>query len=206
VSDITRTLELLARAKDGDKDALGRALARYADPVRRIVRTRLGKPLRRMVDSGDIVQEAIIVALRNWESYDVNDEGTLIKVLAKIAERQITDQADKAAAKKRDVKREISLNGGGDDSPFDVAKEETGALDRQIGRERRELVDECLAELPEMQRELIVLRDIAGLTWQLIAEELGKPTANAARNAYSLAMAHLTRLVKRRGGLDSSVQ
>lgn len=207
MSDITRTLELLARAKDGDKEALGRALARYAEPIRRIVRARMGKPLRRLVDSGDIVQEAIIVALRNWSSYDVRDEATLIKVLAKIAQRQVTDLADKAAAKKRDVKREISLNGTGsdDDAPgIDLPKEETSMLDRQIRRERQELLDDCLAELPEMQRELILLRDIACDSWQRIAVELGKPSESAARNAYALAMARLTQLVKRRGGLDSS--
>lgn len=206
MTEITRTLELLARAKDGDVEALGRALARYSDRVRRIVRVRLGRPLRRLVDSGDIVQEALVVALRNWEHYDVRDEATLLNVLAKIAQRQITDQADKAAAKKRDVRREVSLNGAGSDSDapgFDLAKEETSALDRQIKRERGELLTECLHELPASQRELIVLRDEMGMSWQQVADELRKPTANAARNAYALAMARLTRLLKARGGFSS---
>jgi hypothetical protein len=41
-SDVTRSLDLMAKAQHGDKDALNRLIARYYDRVRSIVRARMG--------------------------------------------------------------------------------------------------------------------------------------------------------------------
>jgi RNA polymerase sigma-70 factor (ECF subfamily) len=207
LSDVTKTLDLIQRAQNGDRDALGRVLARYSDRVRRIVRARLGKRLRRLVDSGDIVQETLLVAVRKWSDYDVPDEASVINLLARIAQHQITDWADKANSQKRNLDLQVSMESNDSQTSglaFDPPDSETRQIDRQIRRERQEMVDDCLAELREDYRELILQRDFAGNSWKQVAELTGRPSENAARMAYGKALYELTKLVRRHGGMESS--
>jgi DNA-directed RNA polymerase specialized sigma24 family protein len=57
--------------------------------------------------------------------------------------------------------------------------------------ERRALVEACLAELPEAQRELLLLRGWAGHGWDEIARATGRASADAARVAWAAALAAL---------------
>jgi RNA polymerase sigma-70 factor (ECF subfamily) len=205
--DVTKTLDLIQRAQNGDRDALGRVLARYSERVRRIVRARLGKRLRRLVDSGDILQETLLVAVRKWQDYDVPDEASVVNLLARIAQHKITDVADRANSKKGNLDLEVSMESGDSQASglaFDPPNSDTHALDRQIRRERQEIVDDCLAELPEAYRELILQRDFAGHSWKEVARLTGRPSENAARMAYGKALMELTKLVRRHGGMESS--
>ena len=80
--DLTLSLDLMRQAQEGDEAALNRLLTRYYDRVRPIVRARLGKRLRRHVDSGDILQETFETACRTFSRFDVTDEASLIGWLA----------------------------------------------------------------------------------------------------------------------------
>jgi len=66
---ITRSLDLVLRAQQGDTDALNRLFERYYGRVQRIVRLRLGSRLREKVESGDILQETFIAAVRSLEDF-----------------------------------------------------------------------------------------------------------------------------------------
>ena len=61
-------------------------------------------------------------------------------------------------------------------------------------------MEECLAELPDHYRELLVLRNYLGMPFQEIAEETGRPTEGAARMMHAKAMIELAKLVKGRTG------
>ena len=49
----------------------------------------------------------------------------------------------------------------------------------------------CLQRLKEDYREVILLRDFSGCSWETVAEEMGPPTADAARAMYGRARAKL---------------
>jgi len=205
VSDeITQSLDLVLRAQEGDQGALNRLCERYYDRVRRIVRLRLGARLRETVDSGDILQETFMAAVRSLESFEMREEASLINWLSRLAERQIIAAADYHGAKKRDQRRNVSLTSSLDSSqnlrtstlPDDRAPL---PLDATASEEEQRIVEDCLHRLPEEYRELILLRNYAGASWETVAEETGRPSAAAARMMHARAMIELGKLIREKG-------
>jgi RNA polymerase sigma-70 factor (ECF subfamily) len=200
--EITRSLDLVLRAQQGDSSALNRLCDRYYDRVRRIVRLRLGPRLRERVESGDILQETFIAAVRSIESFEMREEASLINWLSRLAERQIIAAADFHGAKKRDSRRDVPLSGpAGDSQTVSVSRgledgREPGPLDRIADAEEQAHVESCLEHLPEEYRELILLRNYAGASWESIAEETGRPSAEAARMMYARALVELGKLLR----------
>lgn len=204
MDDLTRSFELVVRAKNGDDEALNRLFTRYYDRVRCIVRMRLGPRLRTHVDAGDVLQETFAAAVEAFDRFEMRDEASLINWLAKLAERKIISFADYYGAKKRDLRRQVSMASG---SRFDessvIARGLASSIDAPVDQaaddELRVIVEECVSELNEDYRELIVLRDYAGASWEQVASETGRPSAEAARMMHARALVELAKLVRLRG-------
>jgi len=195
--DLTRTLELVKQAQTGDRDALDRLFARYYDRVLRIVRIRLGMKLRRDFESGDILQDAFAVAVRKFDDFEMRDEAAFIGWMRQIVEHQITDKVDWQRAKSRDRAREVPIAGATsdeeDDQPrgFDPVADQTGPLGALAKGESREMVEARLAEIEPKYRDLILLRDYEGHSWDRIAELTNRPSPDAARMMYAKALVEL---------------
>ncbi|SRR5260221_250497 len=200
--EITRSLDLVLRAQQGDSSALNRLCERYYDRVRRIVRLRLGPRLRERVDSGDILQETFLAAVRSLESFEMREEASLINWLSRLAERQIIAAADFHGAKKRDSRRDVPISGPiGDSQTVSVRigladGREPRPLDHIADAEEQKHVESCLERLPEEYRELILLRNYAGASWESVAEETGRPSPAAARMMHARALVELGKLVR----------
>ena len=187
--------------------ALDRLFERYYERVRRIVRLRMGRELRRSVDSGDILQETFQVAVRSFDSFQVRDEASLINWLSKLAERQVLSAAAHHRARKRDKRREVLISDvgsrdaskAGSSMPMDLAASTTGPLEHLSAAEQTEIVEDCIRGLEEEQRELIILRDYAGASWDTVARETGRPSEAAARMAHSRAVIELAKRIRARG-------
>jgi RNA polymerase sigma-70 factor (ECF subfamily) len=193
--DLTQTIELVKRAQSGDGDALDRLMRRYYPRVLKIVRLRMGARLRRSLESRDVLQETFAKAVRLFERFEMRDEGALINWLARIAEHELMNAADHFGAQKRSVEREVELDQAGVSSAV-PAPAEAEPLAGLIESEETQLVEQCLARLPEHYRELILLRNYAGLAFAEIARETGRPSENAARMMYVQALVEITRLVR----------
>ena len=74
------------------------------------------------------------------------------------------------------------------------------ALSGLVRREALDQVGDCLAELREDYRQVILLRDVEGASWKEIAARLGAPSPDAARMLRGQALARLCVLVSRRRG------
>ena len=195
--DITRSLDLLKRAQGGDGAALNDLIGRYYDRVRPIVRARLGAGLRRRLDSGDILQNTFETVLKTYDRFEVSDEASLISWMAKIAERQILDEHDRQQAKKRRADREVELDAGAaGESKIDPAAPGGGPDDSVERREQNSILEDALAELPDLYRELILLRDYAGYAWDQVAELTERPSAAAARMMHAQARIELGKIVR----------
>lgn len=202
--DITVSLDLVRQAQGGEQQALNRLFERYYERVRRIVRLRLGRQLRFSLESADILQETFIAAVQSFEAFEMRDEASLINWLSKLAERQIIAAADYHGAKKRDRRLEVPLPstlGSHSHQPLPVhfMAESTPALDHLAEAEQIEIVEQCIHQLPEEYRELIILRNYAGACWESVAEESGRPSAAAARMMHARAMIELGKLVRQYG-------
>jgi RNA polymerase sigma-70 factor (ECF subfamily) len=199
--DIGITLQLVRRVQGGDHDALQPLFERYYERVRRIVRVRLGAPLRSRLDSGDIVQETFLAALKGFDRFDLRDEAALIHWLSVLAENRIRDAADYNDAAKRAAGREVPLASPGRSGTvhLDPASDGTGPADRAANDEQVERLEEAISALPEDLREIVLLRDYAGMAWEDIATRVGRPSPDAARMAHGKALLLLAAHMRERG-------
>jgi len=200
------SVTLLRRAKGGDRSAYEGLFARYYARVHRIVRARMGERLRRYDDPEDLVQNTFIQAIRNFDSFEVREDARLIDWFAKLVEHQVLHSDRHHRALKRDREREVVLRHVRDriasgEIEFDPVRSDTAIVDRVANLEHKRILDECLAELPEQQREVILLRDYAQGGWDWIARELGRPSAAAAREFHRRARLHLMETARPRLGL-----
>ena len=193
----TDPIELIRCARQGDRDAIERLVAHYYGRVRPIVRARLGRALRRRVDSNDILQETFVDAVGSIDRFEAGGGSSLLAWLTRIAELRVREASQKASAAKRDVAREVRLGpeqaGGCGFEPFDSTTPSRLA----VRAEGEALVLCALEELADEQREAILLRVYAESSWSEIARALGKPTPGAARMLHARAMARLTTVCRR---------
>lgn len=191
-----KTQRLVALAKEGDESALNRLCSVYGERVRRIIRLRLDQRLRPKLDSVDVVQDALILALDGLKDFTYRNEGDFLRWLSKIAENRLRDIFDKFHADRRDIHKEIpfrkegrSTEGGsiGAAGPMrtttpSVIMSRKQALDK---------LEQALDELKPEYRQVVVLKRIEGLSHAEIAARLGKKTG-AVRMLLARAMAALT--------------
>ncbi len=206
-SQATRSIQLVQQAQQGDREALDRLFARYYERVRGIVRIRLGPRLRGMLESGDILQETFIGAVRGFERFELRDEASLINWLSKIAENQIRGAARQATAQKRrrDLEESVahvrSSIASGRLRPEPVA-DLPPPIEGLVRDEQVRLLERCMQQLKDEYREVILVRDYAGAAWEEVARLMQRPSANAARMLHSRALIELTALVRRARGKE----
>ena len=104
-----KTQHLVASAQEGNASALNQLCSVYGERVRRIIRLRLDRKLRPKLDSVDVAQDALMLALEGLQDFSYKDEGDFLRWLAKIAENRFRDILDKFHAGKRDIHREMPL-------------------------------------------------------------------------------------------------
>lgn len=203
IPNLSESLVLLRQAQEGDREALNRLFERYYDRIYRIVRIRMGAKLRTVLDSYDIVQETCAVAVRKLGEFQPRDHASLIQWLARIAEHQIHDARDKIDAVKRDKSREVPLDAAnanmGESHPgLQLSGGGPGPSTIVANSELKEIYDACVEELPHEYRELILLREYAGASWEDITEKVQRPNVHAAQEAYRRAQVRLAGLLRKR--------
>jgi RNA polymerase sigma-70 factor (ECF subfamily) len=183
-------MDLVQRIRQGDRAAWDELYARYHDQLLLAVRLRLGSGLRRFLTSEDIFQSVALEAFRSLSEFEYRGQGSLEAYLRTLVVNKIRDRADTFTAKKR-----------AGSVPLGEALAESLAEPgpRYHDAERYERLERALNALPEDQRELIVLRKLEGLSSKEVAARLGL-TDDAARKAFSRAMARLTTLLSAPGG------
>jgi RNA polymerase sigma factor (sigma-70 family) len=185
-NDPESSINLLRQAQAGDEQALDDLLARYLPRLQRWASGRLPSGIRTMNDTGDIVQDAVINALRNLKGLEIRTDGALQAYLRRSVNNRIIDQYRRHG--RRPPREEI---------PENAVVAGPSPLEDAIGAEALEHYEKSLASLREEDREMIVLRVELGLDYAEIASELGKPSAAAARMAVTRAIARLAQAMRR---------
>lgn len=198
-----RTVQLVHAARNGDRTALDDLFARYSVRLLSCVRVKLGASLRRHLESGDILQQAMLKAFARFDQFDARDEGSFLAWLTTIVTTTIADAADRHGAKKRRpegglVAIDADADGTGDLAPAIPAADPSPAQ-AMLASEERRLVDECVASLPGHYRDVLFLRHYCGFDWEQVRERLQKATTSAVRQQHRLARVMLGALLVRRG-------
>jgi RNA polymerase sigma-70 factor (ECF subfamily) len=187
---------LLEQARAGAADAVNRLLERHRDYVRRFVELRLDPHLRVRVDPSDVVQEAQIEAVRRLDGYLDEAPMPFRLWLRQIAQdRLLMLGRHHRGAQRRAVTREIAWP---DESSLAFAQQLLASAPSPSARlaasELAHRVQQAVAQLPEADREIVLLRNFEGLSNQEVAHLLGIQPA-AASQRYGRALLRLRKLL-----------
>jgi RNA polymerase sigma factor (sigma-70 family) len=176
------TIELVVRAQAGDRSAVEAILQRCLPALKRWAHGRLPAAARGYLDTGDIVQEAAMHALRRLDTFEPRHVGAMQAYLRQSVINRIRDEV-----------RRIGRNPPPVELPEDQAGDRTSPLELAIQGEAYERYRRALTTLTPRDRELIVAR--IEVQWSLaeISQRFGMRTLDAARMAVSRAVKKLTR-------------
>ena len=180
------TIKLLDKVGSGDKEALDVLCARYLPRLQRWARGRLPEETRGLVDTDDVVQDVLMQTLEQAPSFDPEHSGAFLGYARRAIQNRIRDELRRA-------KRKPS----GDQSAGNVIDHKPSPLEEAIGTETLERYEAALGRLTLTEQAAITARLEARMTYEEIADELGKPTAGAARMAVSHALLRLAQEMKR---------
>lgn len=184
------TMQLLELHRNGHEGALDKLFRRYYPKVERIVRVRMGPALRKRADVADLVQESLLVAFRDIDTYEVREDARFVNWISRIVERTIQNRIRHEGAQKRDYRRELEpakSEGDEGNAGFEPISDSTSQAGKLNKKEMAELLDRHLHELREEWREVIVLKDIAQADWRYVAETLGATSVDSARQLHQRA-------------------
>lgn len=169
--DSTQTARMLTDARSGDRAAFNRLFARHRPHLRKVIAMRLDPQLRARVDASDVVQETQAAAFDRLEDYLARQPMPFRLWLRKTAhERLIALRRRHLEAARRAVGREISLPDG---SALKLAENlvasGTSPSQRLARKEIAQQVRAAVAQLPDMEREILIMRNFEELTNQEVA-------------------------------------
>jgi RNA polymerase sigma-70 factor (ECF subfamily) len=176
--------ELMQRARDGDREALGALLSRYRAYLHVLAQRRLDAVAQARVDASDIVQQTFMEAHRDFAAFQGAAEGELIGWLRRILENNAAHTIERHVfAQKRTVDREKSLDDSHDaGAPLRqrLAAEQTSPSRRAMLGEAAVRLAEALESLPPDQREAVRLRHLEGWTLEQLVAHFGRSESAVA--------------------------
>jgi RNA polymerase sigma factor (sigma-70 family) len=174
------TVELLDRIKGGDDAALERLLERCIPALRRWARGRLPPAARGMLETVDLVQDAVMACMRRLEVFEVRHQGALQAYFRQAVMNRILD-----------IVRQQRRRPDQTDLPEHLLDARPSPLDQAIGSENAARYEAAIHRLRPADREAIIGRVELQYSYDELAIVLNKPTAAAARVAVTRAMKRL---------------
>lgn len=194
----TSPLQLLAAARAGDRAALGALVDLYSNYLQLLARVQVDRHLRRRMSPSDLVQETMARACRGFGDFRGTSEQELLAWLRSILVNALKRSVEREVkAGRRTLRREIPLH-----SAVAAMEQSSEQLDRALlcslttpdehadKHETARIVADRLAQLPENYRDVIVLRNLEGLSFDEVAQRLGK-SVGAARVLWVRALKRL---------------
>jgi RNA polymerase sigma-70 factor (ECF subfamily) len=184
--DAATTTALVERARNGDASALSALFEAHHARLVRMVGLRLDARLRRRLDPADVVQEAWLEVVRRFPDWSA-DAHPPFAVWLRLTTAQALAQAQRRhlGAERRDARRDTPIESrpsvsadGFADAFVASATSPSQSAHREDLRER---VLRALAELDELDREIVALRQFEGLSNEEAAEELAIEPATASK-------------------------
>lgn len=191
-----QTRSLVSKALQQDRDAIDLLFQRYRERLRGALRKLIGPKYRLLLaDSEDATQDAILSALRRLHLFEYRGEGSFLAWLLKGAEYEIMRRIRSLETQKRSAKGGmVSLDAHDEEL---LAAKDASPSQQHDESELAERIRVALQQLPDREREIIVLRRYLDLSTEEICTELGLPSEGAVRALLSRAQARLAGLLSR---------
>jgi RNA polymerase sigma-70 factor, ECF subfamily len=192
--DATRLLDL---ARAGDGSALGVLLERYRNYLSLLARVQIGRKMQGKLDVADLVQETFLDVHRGIGQFRGGSEAQFLAWLRQILVGILANQVRRYfGTKRRDVRLERQLQDDLERSSSALGAELIAAQSSPSAqasrREQAVLLADAIGELPEDYREVIILRQLEGMSFPQVAETMGR-TEDSVKNLWARALARLRR-------------
>ena len=177
---------LLSRYLSGDRNAISILIERHS--------TRVRDYIRMMVKDNDvaddILQETLIKAVRVIDEGRYTDTGKFLSWVLRIAHNRVLDyfRAQKSS-------RTIGESDAGYNMLGTLRFAENTVEDKMVSEQIEADVRRLIDFLPEEQREVVMMRYYAGLSFQEIAEQTGV-SINTALGRMRYALINLRKMIK----------
>jgi RNA polymerase sigma-70 factor, ECF subfamily len=171
--------ELLLQARAGDAGRLGELLECYRRYLGILARVQLGQRLQGKLDAEDLVQDVFLEAHRHFPQFAGTTEGQFLAWLRQILAATLANLIRRyLGTQGRDIRLERELA----NELAHSSRVLDGALVAQVSspsqaaskREQGVLLADALTELPEDYREVVLLRNLHGLSFPEVAERMGR--------------------------------
>ncbi len=179
-TSLDSTFELIARARGGDQVALDRLFARHLGPLKRWARGRLPRWARDLASTDDLIQDTMLRTFKRVEDFEPRRVGALQAYLRQAVLNRLRDELRRKARQPQAL--------GLSDVELEM---ERSPLEDAIGREAVESYERALERLRPEEREAIIGRVELGLSYDDLAQALGKTSSEAARKAAQRALLRL---------------
>jgi RNA polymerase sigma-70 factor (ECF subfamily) len=187
------SVDLLVKAQSGDGDALNELLTRYMPRLRRYAKRHLPWGLRTMLDTDDLVQEAVVKALPHVATFEIRSERAFELYLRTLLKHRIID-----------LKRRTGRRPARHEMPEDIPAARQSIRSELIEAESLDQYKRALATLKKEDQQAIRLRLEEQLEFAEIAQRLGKRSADAARMAVTRSIVRLAAKMKAESSQRSS--
>lgn len=188
--DSAETRQLLERIRAGDQQAVETLFALHRPELSRFIGLRLDARLLARVDASDVVQETQLDAFRRLADFLERQPMPFRLWLRKTAyDRLLKVRRHHLGTAQRSVEREAALAIG--EQLLATGSTPSQRLNRELIAERVRL---AVAQLPEVDREVLLLRNFDGLSNVEAACLLGID-ADAARKRHGRALLRLRQVL-----------
>ena len=174
------TIELVVRAKEGDREAVEALLQRSIPSLKRFAHGRLPPAARSTLDTGDLVQETVLHVLRRLDTFQPRHVGAMQAYLRQSVINRIRDEV-----------RRIGRHPAPTELPDDLAAEMPSPLEEAVRAEAYDRYRAVLMQLSPRDREMVVARIEAQWSLGDIAQRFNMRTVDGARMAVTRALRRL---------------
>lgn len=167
--------QLVARTRDGDVTAFNELVGRWESPLYKFVYRYLGDA----EEARDICQEAFVRAYTNLDRFrgQAKFSSWLYQIALNLARSEFRKRGSRPGL--------VSLDDDESDHHLRLVSDTTVRPDRSAMRsEATRALEEALGELPEVQREVVILKEYHGLKFREIAELLDAPESTVKSRLY----------------------
>jgi len=187
--------KLLTLARGGDRQALGQLLEGYRNYLGLLARVEIDRELQGKADPSDLVQETFLAAHRGFDGFRGSTQAELVAWLRRMLASNLINLVRRfRTARCRDVRLEQHLMRDVDRSSQVLERglvaRESSPSQRVVRREQAVLLADAMQRLPSDYREVIMLRNLEGLSFADVAHRMDR-SLDSVKKLWIRALARL---------------